>query len=181
MNNPRQAASMRYSGQCLVSAEVAALKIPRESPAIGETLSLIASAWAALGMSPIRFGAGCVVTKFSAERRDFVVKKSAFGRRFLPTAASDGKVNFVRRRIRSGGAVEISCLEVIRELSRYIDDDVNSELRAQIEAHFPKCAHCTAVYDGTRNVITLVGDGRTFELPVGFSRRLKNRLSQEGK
>ena len=77
--------------------------------------------------------------------------------------------------------MEISCLEVIRELSRYIDDDVNFELRAQIEAHLPKCAHCTAVYDGTRNVITLVGDERTFELPVGFSQRLRARLSQEGK
>ena len=93
--------------------------------------------------------------------------------------ASYGKVNFARRKIGSGDAVEISCLEVIRELSRYIDDDVNSKLRAQIEAHLPTCAHCTAVYDGTRNVITLVGDGRTFELPVGFSLRLRQMLARE--
>ena len=74
--------------------------------------------------------------------------------------------------------MEISCLEVIRELSQYIDEDVNSELRAQIAAHLAKCAHCTAVYDGTRNVITLVGDERSFELPVGFSQRLKVRLGR---
>jgi len=74
--------------------------------------------------------------------------------------------------------VEISCLEVIRELSSFIDHGVESELRAQIAAHLQKCAHCTAIYDGTRNVITLVGDARTFELPLGFSQRLKAKLSQ---
>jgi anti-sigma factor (TIGR02949 family) len=77
--------------------------------------------------------------------------------------------------------VEISCLEVIRELSQYIDGDVKTELRAQIEAHLAHCAHCTAIYDGTRNVITLVGDERSFELPVGFSQRLKEKLSRASK
>ncbi|HZQ69166.1 MAG TPA: zf-HC2 domain-containing protein [Terriglobales bacterium] len=81
----------------------------------------------------------------------------------------------------TGAAVEISCLEVIRELSSYIDQNVDSELRAQITAHLSKCAHCTAVYDGTRNVITLVGDDRSFELPAGFSERLKSRLGRDAK
>ena len=72
--------------------------------------------------------------------------------------------------------MEISCLEVIRELSNYIDEEVKAELRADIEAHLPNCAHCTAVYDGLRNTITLVGDTRSFELPSGFSQRLRDRL-----
>jgi predicted anti-sigma-YlaC factor YlaD len=74
--------------------------------------------------------------------------------------------------------VEIRCLEVIRELSNYIDKDVKPELRTQITAHLPSCAHCTAIYDGLRNTITLVGDGRSFELPVGFSQRLRAKLEQ---
>ena len=36
--------------------------------------------------------------------------------------------------------------------------------------------HCTAVLDGTRNVIQLYGDDRLYELPAGFSRRLQRRL-----
>lgn len=74
--------------------------------------------------------------------------------------------------------MEISCLDVIRELSNYMDRDVQPELRSQIEAHLPTCAHCTAIYDGMRNTITLVGDGRNFELPKGFSQRLRERLKQ---
>jgi len=75
--------------------------------------------------------------------------------------------------------VQISCLEVIRELSNYIDNDLTLELRAQIEEHLHACAHCTAIHDGLRNTITLIGDGRSFELPEGFSRRLRARLSQQ--
>ena len=75
--------------------------------------------------------------------------------------------------------MEISCLEVIRELSNYVDQDVQPELRADIEAHLPTCAHCTAIYDGLRNTITLMGDGQSFELPIGFSQRLRDKLVQK--
>ncbi len=75
--------------------------------------------------------------------------------------------------------MEISCREIIRELSRYIDRDIEPALRREIEEHIPKCAHCTAVLDGTRNVIRLIGDNRSFDLPVGFSQRLRKRLSRE--
>jgi hypothetical protein len=75
--------------------------------------------------------------------------------------------------------VEISCLEVIRELSNYIDRDVRPKLREQILGHLPGCSHCTAVYNGLRNTITLTGDGRTFDLPAGFSQRLGAKLAKE--
>jgi predicted anti-sigma-YlaC factor YlaD len=75
--------------------------------------------------------------------------------------------------------MEISCREVIRELSGYIDQDVRPELRREIEEHLAKCRHCTAIYDGMRNVIRLIGDERTFELPAGFSQRLRDKLARE--
>jgi len=74
--------------------------------------------------------------------------------------------------------IEISCLEVWREISNYIEDDVDVELRARMEAHFKVCAHCKAVLDGTRNVVKLVGDGVEYQLPDGFSQRLYNRIKE---
>jgi hypothetical protein len=67
---------------------------------------------------------------------------------------------------------EISCLEVWKEISNFIDSEVEPELRARMEAHFKVCAHCTAILDGTRNVVKLVGDGVEYKMPDGFSRRL---------
>ncbi|HEX7286125.1 MAG TPA: zf-HC2 domain-containing protein [Candidatus Angelobacter sp.] len=72
--------------------------------------------------------------------------------------------------------VLISCQEVRRELSNYIDDEVTSELRARIEEHVRACTGCRALYDGVRNVLTLVGSGDVIELPRGFSLRLFQRL-----
>ena len=74
--------------------------------------------------------------------------------------------------------IEISCYHAWREISNYLDGDVTPELRKRMEEHFKACEHCTAILDGTRNVVRLVGDGEPFELPQGFSLRLKNRLEQ---
>lgn len=71
----------------------------------------------------------------------------------------------------------ISCEEVWRELCNYLEDDISPELRARMEEHFRACRHCTAVLDGTRNVVRLVGDGRSFEAPAGLSKRLYRKLS----
>lgn len=73
-------------------------------------------------------------------------------------------------------AIEISCVEVWRELSNYVDGTVDPGLRQRMEDHFKTCEHCTAILDGTRNVVRLVGDSRAFDLPAGFSERLKKRL-----
>jgi len=72
--------------------------------------------------------------------------------------------------------VEIDCYQVRRELSEYLEDDVTPELRSQIESHLAGCSHCTAIYDGMRNVVQLLGSERMIEMPEGFSRRLYQRL-----
>ena len=72
---------------------------------------------------------------------------------------------------------EISCRAVLREISNYLEKDVPEELRARLQAHFQQCNHCRAILDGTGNVLRLVGDGRSFDLPTGFSRRLRQRIA----
>jgi len=45
-----------------------------------------------------------------------------------------------------------------------------------MEAHFKVCKHCSAVLDGTRNVVKLVADEAEFEVPAGFGSRLYTKL-----
>ena len=73
--------------------------------------------------------------------------------------------------------IEISCVEVWREISNHIDEVVDPDLRNRMEAHFRVCKHCTAVLDGTRNVIKLVADEAEFEVPAGFGARLYSKLN----
>jgi len=75
--------------------------------------------------------------------------------------------------------MKLNCKHIWRELSNYLDGDVSLELRQEIEAHVAQCRHCAALLDSTYNVIVLIADERTLELPVGFSARLKKRLERE--
>ena len=72
----------------------------------------------------------------------------------------------------------ITCIEVRRELSNYIDDEITPALRSRIEEHVSTCSGCKAIYDGLRNVLTLVTATELIELPPGFSVRLYRRLRQ---
>lgn len=72
--------------------------------------------------------------------------------------------------------MRIDCEHVWEHISAYIDGDVDAVLRADINKHLETCEICSAVLDSTRNVVVLVADGRVFELPVGFSERLHQRL-----
>ena len=74
-------------------------------------------------------------------------------------------------------AAQISCEEARREISSYVDGDVAPDLRTALEGHLKSCKHCRAILGGVRNVVTLVGDGRSFALPPNVSRRLYGKLS----
>ena len=72
----------------------------------------------------------------------------------------------------------VNCDDIWREISNYLEDDVEPGLRLAIDEHIRGCKKCSAVLDGTRNVIQLYGDERMLEVPQGFGRRLQNRLEE---
>jgi hypothetical protein len=72
----------------------------------------------------------------------------------------------------------VSCEEVWREISNYLEDEVDPTLRTAMEEHFRGCKRCAAVLEGTHNVIELYGDERMSEVPLGFSHRLHRRLEE---
>jgi hypothetical protein len=72
----------------------------------------------------------------------------------------------------------VQCAEVWRQVSDYLDGEVDPQMRAAMEEHLGRCKHCTAVLDGTRNVIQLYGDERMLEVPLGFSQRLQHKLEE---
>ena len=72
----------------------------------------------------------------------------------------------------------VNCEQVWREISNYLDGDVDPALRAALEEHVRGCQRCSAVLDGTRNIVQLYGDERMLEVPLGFSTRLQQRLEE---
>jgi hypothetical protein len=72
----------------------------------------------------------------------------------------------------------VSCEQVWREISNYLDGEVSPDLGAAMDEHLRGCQKCSAVVSGTRNVIGLYGEERMFEPPLGFSQRLHRRLEE---
>ncbi|MGH9557326.1 MAG: MEDS domain-containing protein [Terriglobales bacterium] len=72
----------------------------------------------------------------------------------------------------------MKCASVRREISNYLDRDLDAALRQQMDRHLKSCPHCRSALDGARNLVRLAGDARAFRLPSGFSDRLKARLEE---
>jgi anti-sigma factor RsiW len=72
----------------------------------------------------------------------------------------------------------VKCEEVWREISNYLEGDVDPGLRAAVEGHVRSCQRCSAVVNGTRNIVQLYGDERMLEVPLGFSYRLQRRVNE---
>jgi len=72
----------------------------------------------------------------------------------------------------------VNCEQVRREISNYVDEDVDAVLRSSMDEHFRTCKRCASVLAGMRNVVQLYGDERMLEVPAGFGRRLEKRLAK---
>ena len=77
--------------------------------------------------------------------------------------------------------VNLSCEHVWREISNYLEGDVDAGLRSAMDEHFRTCKKCASVMEGTRNVILLYSDERMIEVPTGFGKRLERRLEQSAR
>ena len=75
--------------------------------------------------------------------------------------------------------MKLECKHVWEHISEFIDGRVDTQLREEIEKHLEHCEICSAILDSTRNILILTADNRTFELPVGYSERLHERLKKE--
>jgi predicted anti-sigma-YlaC factor YlaD len=74
--------------------------------------------------------------------------------------------------------MNLKCKNVWEHISEYLDQQLTPEVRAEIEKHLENCEVCSAILDSTRNVLILTADNRTYELPVGYSKRLHDRLEK---
>lgn len=68
--------------------------------------------------------------------------------------------------------MRVDCQKLRRELSSYLDGEVEAGLRAELDAHLAKCRCCSVLVDTTQNAVRVIADERVFILPIGFSERL---------
>jgi len=72
----------------------------------------------------------------------------------------------------------MDCDKVVRELSNYIEGQLEPALRAEIERHLRRCSYCAILIDSTRKLLYLVGDEKIFVPPFLGSQNLPRLLTR---
>jgi hypothetical protein len=70
----------------------------------------------------------------------------------------------------------MKCEEVVRELSNYLDGEVNAGLRQRIDNHLRECSSCRELLEEMSGTVGLLADDSLLEVPPGYSRRLYRKV-----
>jgi len=70
----------------------------------------------------------------------------------------------------------VNCRSIVRELSNYLDEALDSTLRASIEKHLEHCEDCRVVVDTTKQTIQIFCNSEPAPLPEDTRQRLREAL-----
>ena len=70
------------------------------------------------------------------------------------------------------------CEKWIRELSDYLDDDLDPQLKRELEEHVGRCPNCRVIVDTTRLTIRIYRGCEPYPIPSGLHDRLLKAIRQ---
>ena len=73
----------------------------------------------------------------------------------------------------------MKCKSVIRELSNYLDGDLDGLLKLDLERHLQHCEDCSMVVDQTKRTVEIFCGSEPLELPTDVRSRLHQALHKK--
>jgi len=73
----------------------------------------------------------------------------------------------------------LNCKGVIRELSNYIDGDLDPVVKHELERHMEHCEDCTMIVDQTKKTIQILCDSQPVSLLTDVRSRLHATLREK--
>ena len=73
----------------------------------------------------------------------------------------------------------MNCKSVIREISDYIDGELDLSVKQELERHLEDCEDCKMVVDQTRLTVEVFCDSKPVELPGDVKSRLHEALGRK--
>lgn len=70
----------------------------------------------------------------------------------------------------------MNCIDVRDNISLYIDDELNEEEKKLMEEHLKKCAECSKELEEYKKIIQMLNELPDEEPPVGYCKRLHEKL-----
>ena len=73
----------------------------------------------------------------------------------------------------------LTCKDFLRELSDYLDENLEAEIRSKIEAHIAECPNCWVIADTTRKTIMIYKGMEPYPIPAEVEGRLMRALEKK--
>ncbi|SPE39425.1 putative transmembrane anti-sigma factor [Candidatus Sulfopaludibacter sp. SbA3] len=73
----------------------------------------------------------------------------------------------------------LTCKDFLRELSDYLDESLDAEVRAKLEQHITECPNCWVIADTTRKTIKIYKGMEAYTIPGDVQSRLMAALERK--
>ena len=70
----------------------------------------------------------------------------------------------------------LTCKQFLDELSDYLDEKTDADLRKKLEEHINECPNCWVICDTTKKTIEIYRDSQLYELPDDLRTRLRSAI-----
>jgi anti-sigma factor RsiW len=73
----------------------------------------------------------------------------------------------------------LTCKDFLNELTDYLDENIDTELRAKLEKHITECPNCWVIADTTRKTIRIYKGMDPYPIPSDVEDRLMRALEKK--
>jgi len=73
----------------------------------------------------------------------------------------------------------LTCKDFLSELSDYLDETIDAELRSKLERHITECPNCWVIADTTRKTIQIYKGMEPYPIPADVESRLMQALEKK--
>ena len=73
----------------------------------------------------------------------------------------------------------LTCKDFLGELSDYLDETIDAELRSKLERHITECPNCWVIADTTRRTIQIYKGMEPCPIPSDVENRLMQALEKK--
>jgi anti-sigma factor RsiW len=73
----------------------------------------------------------------------------------------------------------LTCKDFLHELSDYLDENIDAELRTRLEQHITECPNCWVIADTTRRTVKIYKGMDPYPVPADVERRLMAALEKK--
>ena len=73
----------------------------------------------------------------------------------------------------------LTCKDFLNELSDYLDESLDAELRTRLEEHITECPNCWVIADTTRKTVQIYKGMEPYPIPSDVESRLMAALERK--